>query len=226
MKHLKLFESFDDDIESICNELKITNWKLNPDGGVDVDGNVDISYLRLTKLPIKFGKVTGYFNCHFNKLNSLEGSPIEVGGNFYCPNNRLTTLEGGPIEVGDGFNCAYNQLTSLEGAPSEIIGNFECSNNELTSIEGGPIYVGEGFFCSYNNLIGLEGGPKEIGGEFDCRFNPIFAVYKLFPDYKSFMDSLDYNYLRGKAIVKIRLEEALDELGIKVPKFIKGYKYI
>ena len=51
-------------------------------------------------------------------------------------------------------------------------------------------------------------------------------MYKLFPDHKSFMDSLDYGYLRGTNISRSRFKEALDELNIKMPKSIDGYKYI
>jgi carbamoylphosphate synthase large subunit len=40
------------------------------------------------------------------------------------------------------------------------------------------------------------------------------------------MESLDYNYLRGKSIDKKRFQEALDELGIELPESIPGYKYI
>jgi carbamoylphosphate synthase large subunit len=40
------------------------------------------------------------------------------------------------------------------------------------------------------------------------------------------MDSLDYNYLRGKSIDRKRFEEALDELGIETPEYIKGWKWI
>jgi len=127
MKHLKLFESFND-IETICKEYGIENWTINSDGTIDVDG-----------------------------------CPKEVGGSFNCFNNQLTTLEGGTREVGRGFYC-YN--------------------------------------------------------------NPIYSVYELFPDYKSFIDSLDYNYLRGMNIDKTRFREALDELGIKMPKKIVGYNYI
>ena len=226
MKHLKLFESFDNEIESICDELNITNWTLNEDGTVDVDGDVDMNYMGLNKIPLKFGKVIGGFDCSRNPLISLDGCPREVGEYFICNDSKLTSLKGAPNLVGGIFDCANNFLTTLKGSPKEIGGGYYCYNNSLINLDGSPKEVGGSFFCSYNNLIGLEGGPKEIGGEFDCRFNPIWEVYKLFPDYKSFMDSLDYNYLRGKAIVKIRLEEALDELGIKVPKFIPGYKYI
>ena len=46
MKHLKLFESFKD-IDSICDEYGIKDYTINDDGLVDVDGDVDISYLSM-----------------------------------------------------------------------------------------------------------------------------------------------------------------------------------
>ena len=49
---------------------------------VNVTGDVDLSLLKLTELPIKFGKVGGIFDCHDNKLTTLEGSPKVVGGDF------------------------------------------------------------------------------------------------------------------------------------------------
>ena len=39
MKHLKLFENFED-IESICKKYNITNYTINVDGSIDVNGNV------------------------------------------------------------------------------------------------------------------------------------------------------------------------------------------
>jgi hypothetical protein len=211
MKHLRLFESFED-IDSICKKFGITNYTINSDGTVDVNGDVDlrwhnmvVSSKGLTKLPLKFGKVTGDFYCNDNQLITLEGSPREVTGNFNCNYNKLTTLKGGPQEVGGDFNCNYNKLITLEGSPREVGGYFYCYNNKLTS---------------------LEGGPREVGGHFNCSDNPIYSVYRLFSDHKSFMDSLDYNYLRGTDIVKSRFEEALDEIGKKMPEKIKGYNYI
>jgi hypothetical protein len=55
---------------------------------------------------------------------------------------------------------------------------------------------------------------------------PIWAIYELFPDHNSFIDSQDYNYLRGDSIDKRRFREALDEIGIKMPESIPGWKYI
>ena len=38
MKHLKLFENFQD-IDSICKKYRIKNYTINPDGSVDVKMN-------------------------------------------------------------------------------------------------------------------------------------------------------------------------------------------
>ncbi len=225
MKHLKLFEAFED-IDSICKKYNIKNYTINADGLVDVNGDVVLYNKGLTKLPLKFGKVTGYFGCNNNQLTTLEGSPREVGGDFDCYNNQLITLEGGPREVGGGFYCRDNKLTTLEGGPREVGGYFNCNDNQLITLEGGPREVGGNFNCRDNKLITLEGSPREVGGNFYCGDNPIYSVYKLFPDHKSYMDSLDYNYLRGTDIVKSRFQESLDEVGIKLPKKIEGYNYI
>ena len=86
MKHLK---RFDDSIESICKKYGITNYSINIDESIDVDGDVNFGNKKLTKLPLKFNKVGGDFNCGSNKLTTLEGSPRVVGGDFYCNNNKL-----------------------------------------------------------------------------------------------------------------------------------------
>jgi len=224
MKHLKLFESFED-IDSICKKYNIVNYTINDDGTVDVDGSVNLNTKGLTKLPLRFGRVTGNFDCYNNKLTTLDGCPDHVGGDFDCSRNQLTTLEGAPKEVNGDFYCSNNQLTTLEGAPSYVGGDFECRYNKLNTLNGGPSYVGRGFDCNNNQLTTLEGSPKEVGN-FNCSNNPIHSIYKLFTDHKAFMDSLDYNYLRGTDIVKTRFEEACEEAGIRMPEKIEGYNYI
>ena len=221
----KITESFDN-IESICKKYNIENYTISEDGLVDVDGDVYLSSVGLTKLPLKFGKVTGDFNCNDNQLITLEGSPREVGGDFYCNNNQLITLEGSPREVTGDFYCNNNKLITLEGGPREVGGNFNCYDNQLITLEGSPREVGGDFNCNSNQLITLEGSPREVGGDFSCSYNPIYSVYRLFPDYKSFMDSLDYSYLRGVDIVRSRFQEALDEQGKKMPNKIEGYNWI
>jgi hypothetical protein len=66
---------------------------------------------KLTKLPLKFGKVTGWFDCSHNQLTSLEGCPTSVGGNFWCTNNQLTSLKGGPTIVNGHFGCGGNPFS-------------------------------------------------------------------------------------------------------------------
>jgi hypothetical protein len=133
MNHLLLFESFED-IDSICKKYGIENYTINPDGTVDVDGDVYLHDNRLSKLPIKFGRVSGYFDCNFSRLTTLEGSPKWVGSNFYCNNNNLTTLEGAPSYVGGSFNCMYNKLITLEGVPKSIGWSFQCGYNPVYNI--------------------------------------------------------------------------------------------
>lgn len=90
----------------------ITNYTINASGEIDVDGDVNLTYRGIKKLPsyIQFGKVNGYFTCSLNKLTSLKGAAKEVGGIF---------------------NCSYNKLTSLEGAPKNVIGSFACEGNTI-----------------------------------------------------------------------------------------------
>ena len=94
-----------DEIHKICNELGIKNYTINDDLSVDVDGAVVISNRNLTKIPIRFNKVTAYFDCSGNKLTTLEGSPRWVGKWFNCFSNNFTTLDGSPDYVGGDFIC-------------------------------------------------------------------------------------------------------------------------
>ena len=104
------------EIHDICEELFIKEYTINTDGSIDVDGNVVISNISLSKIPIKFNKVTGYFNCSYNCLTTLENSPKKIGKNFSCYSNRLTSLEGFPQKVGEYTHCYLNfYLESING---------------------------------------------------------------------------------------------------------------
>ena len=224
MKHLKKFN----EIDAICKEYGITNYTINQDGSVDVNEPVVLNDMGLRKLPLKFGKVTGSFECEKNKLTSLRGSPKEVGGDFYCSFNQLITLEGAPIKVGDSFCCDNNQLVTLKGSPNSVGEDFDCSNNNLISLDGAPKEV-DFFYCSNNNLISLDGISISMSNGFsgiNCSGNPISQVYRLFGSFKEYQDSLDYGYLRGTDIVKLRFKEALEEIGKRLPKKVPGYNYI
>ena len=90
------------DIHKICEKYNIKNYTINPDGSIDVEGDVFISNKNLDKLPLKFNYVSGVFVCSNNRLTSLEGSPRKLGLKLYCSGNPLTTL--------NGFNLPYDKL--------------------------------------------------------------------------------------------------------------------
>ena len=232
MKYLQTYEGlFDlfsknkqkdsDDIDAICKRHDIKNWTIN-NGLVDVDGYVELSLFSnpisgfmgvggiLTEIPLKFGNVSVDFDCHDNKLTSLEGAPQSVGRDFNCRRNQLTSLEGGPQSVGGNFVCQANQLTSLEGSPKSVSGNF---------------------YCDYNQLRSLEGGPQSVGGIFFCQGNPVYEVWKLIsPDDKwneEHMELLnDYDCIRGGDIVIDRFNEFLRHIGRPEVDSVKGYNNI
>jgi len=124
--------------EALEEALKKGKCTQNPDGTWSCKDDVDLHNLNLKKLPVKFKRVEGIFNCSKNKLTSLEGAPEHVGEDFNCYKNQLRTLEGAPEQVGGYFYCYGNQLTSLEGAPKKVGGNFDCEYNQLKTLEGVP----------------------------------------------------------------------------------------
>jgi hypothetical protein len=204
MKYLKLFENFED-IHKICEKYGITVYTINTDGSIDVDDNVDLNDFGLTKLPLKFNKVSGNFECYYNKLTTLEGSPKSVGGDFYC---------------------RYNKLTSLEGSPKSVGGNFHCNDNNLTTLLGSPKLVGGFFNCQVNKILTFEGAPNHVGGDFYCAYNPISNIWDLFGDYSKVELLNDLDPIRGKDILMDRFNTFLSMIGEDEVLSVKGYNCI
>ena len=207
MKFIKLYESFKD-IDSICKKYGI-NYTINSDGSIDVDGEVDLYNKDLTKLPLKFGNVSGYFDCGFNKLTSLEGCPQSVGGYFNCSMNSLTTLEECPQSVGGYFNCYSNQLTSLEFCPQSVGGFFNFNSNKLKY---------------------LYGFPELFNGNIYYGFNPVSEILDLFKNDRlgKVIDLLnEYGVIQqdGKVVILDRLEEVFHTLNMEIPKEINLQNY-
>ena len=133
MRYLKLFESFEE-IDEICREYNISNYTINTDGSIDVNGTVYLWNKKLAKLPLKFNKVNRWFNCSRNKLTSLEGSPKEVNGDFYCHNNNLTSFEFAPKIIRGDFYCYNNNIKSFEYFPIFVKADFLCDNNPIEEV--------------------------------------------------------------------------------------------
>lgn len=105
-------------IHYICKEYNINNYTINSDGSIDVDGNVNICNYELTNIPIKFHKVSGWFDCSNNYLTTLENTPTIMGGKFFCTSNELTNLIGCPKNIHRSSYFFNNPLESLEGYES------------------------------------------------------------------------------------------------------------
>jgi len=163
-------------VEEILKLLNINNYTINSDESIDVNGDVNFYYKGLTKIPLKFNRVSGNFKCGSNQLTGLEGSPNYVGGDFDCSYNYINSLEGSPKEVGGYFDCNNNQLTSLEGCPNTVNGGFNCNYNKLTTLDGCPNTVGGYFVCSFNEITSLEGCPNTLSGFFDCSDNKLISL--------------------------------------------------
>jgi hypothetical protein len=176
-------------IDEICNKYKIENYTINNDGSIDVDGDVDLSYEKLTELPLTFNKVSGNFNCSINQLTRLKGSPRWVGG---------------------WFSCSYNDLTSLEFSPEYVGGNFLCDQNKFTDLIGSPKQVGEGFHCGFNQyLINPKGSPEKIGKEFNCSNSPIGSIFNNVD--RDFIHAFNfYKIIKDKTINLKRLKYVMD----------------
>jgi hypothetical protein len=88
-------------------EKYLENYTINSDNTIDVNGRVNLCNKLgdMEKLPVKFGKVSGWFNCKWNKLTTLEGCPKYIGDYFDCYENKLTSLEYCPKYIGGNFYC-------------------------------------------------------------------------------------------------------------------------
>jgi hypothetical protein len=102
-------------------------YSVNSDNDIDIDGSCVLE-VKIKKIPIMFGKVSGHFICGGEGLKSLEGAPKYVGKRFSCGGNALVSLKGAPKYVGGDFVCSNNPLKDLSGIDNETIlqGRFYC----------------------------------------------------------------------------------------------------
>lgn len=164
------------DIEQWLLSQKIWGYTVNPDSSVDVATNVRLYMRDLSFIPVRFGRVDGFFDCSGNQLKTLENTPMEVADNFDCSENLLVSLEGGPKTVKSAYLCVNNQLKNLLGAPEKIGRHFQCGQNKLLTLEGAPTEIMGNFNCHDNLLTSLQYGPRRVGGQYGCTSNQISTL--------------------------------------------------
>jgi len=107
---------------------------VNPQGLVDVYGDVHVDDQPNGKLSVAFGHVTGSFLAFQTNLRTLMGSPQKVDETFDCGRTRITSLEGGPQEVGENYHAHLNKLTHLTGAPQSVGGTLVITYHAATPL--------------------------------------------------------------------------------------------
>ena len=187
---------------------------------IDVNGHFvyDNSGYKITNFAgIKFGNVTGNFNCYNNELTSLEGAPRRVDGFFSCAYNNLTSLEGAPYHVGNTFYCYNNKLTNLKYAPKVIGFDFDCSENNITTLKDiKDIKVGKRLKLKTGNLEIMWNIEGKIGGLWDdpTLFETLFEddITPLVDYYKGnevkFISNVKEGFLPNEKF-RTRIEKAL-----------------
>ena len=118
-----------EEIHRICKIFEIKNYTINPDGSIDVNGDVELGVYKLDKIPLKFNNVSGYFNISYNNITSLEGCPKYIGETFYCSYNKLTSLEYFPNKIKYDILLKSNPLESLAGF-NEDYDKLVCDNKD------------------------------------------------------------------------------------------------
>lgn len=97
--------------------------KINSNGSVDVDGDVECKdNFESGEMPVTFGVVTGTFNVAYGGLSSFKGCPHTVGGDFISQLNHNNTLDGVPAKVGGYFHISFNSvpIVSINSLPQSI----------------------------------------------------------------------------------------------------------
>jgi hypothetical protein len=234
--HFKKIHDRNSEIKKICKKWHITNYTINDDESIDVDGNVFFhGNIKLTSIPLKFREVTGVFDCSSHGLKSLEGSPTSVGGDFNCSHNNLKDLKGSPRWVGGCFICVDNKLETLEGAPQWVGSNFDCGHNNLNTLYG-IVEVGTSIYCEHNEIFDFGNTIKKVADIVfgynqcdDLGRTPIYSIWRHFMEAKLIDLFNDYDIIRKEGdqwvVIMDRLIGFFEDIDKRYYKFDKHYNY-
>ena len=215
------------------------------EGSPDSCGYYFISHMDITNLEGSPDFIdTGFYISHCDKLTSLKGSPTHVGGDYLLNNCPITSLEGCPKIINDSFGCIHTNIKDFRGGPDKVEGNLSASGSPLTSLEGLPKQMGslhinsqhiwdptplrdiiimDSFACPQTHLTDL------LQFFFDLHDMPEQddVYYTGLDAYERFIESLDYNWIKGDVnnpkIDLFRLMEALNEFDVNVMDFLENH---
>lgn len=181
------------------------------------------------------------------KITSLEGLPKHFTGYLDLEETPITSLEGCPKHL-EKLDISGTNLLDFRGGPETVETELRASNNILTSLEGLPKSIGtlvlrrdmgrmhSNWVLDPSGLKDCKIGNLQISNQLfeeiidlfndtDYKFNSLKDRILRSRVVKNFIESLDYNYIRGPVdqpyINLFRLKEALSEFGMENPL---GYK--
>ena len=190
-----------------------------------------------------------HYRVNGTSITSLIGSPEIVGGWFDVEDTLITSLEGCPRQVGT-IDLSNTPIKSFIGAP-EVVETFRARGVKVTSLEGIPKKMKYLDVTPAKDHKGIY-DPRPLKDnkfeDFNLGDQPILELIMLFnkKGYKSydldssdckeiiemFVESLDYNYVRGPVnrpyINLFRLIEAFSEFDIRIPegKTLENYSLV
>jgi hypothetical protein len=105
----------------------------------DVKGDFRIGSIGIDNLKFAPESVGKNFQCSYNNLKSLEGFPKKLKNDYsvYLYENRIESLEGIPLDYKGSIWVGRNNLKNLIGCPKELH-LLDISDNPLESLEGLP----------------------------------------------------------------------------------------
>lgn len=91
-----------DYLHNVCG---VQDFTINPDGSINVIGDVILFKSPITELAVRFERVEGNFICCYSKLNSMKNFPKFVGGNLDISFTDIHSLDGMPNYIDRHFVC-------------------------------------------------------------------------------------------------------------------------
>lgn len=147
------------DIKKFCDNYLNTTYTINKDYSVDVHGNAYLRNAGLTKIPVKFNKIDGKFDCSLNELTSLKNCPNIVNGDFDFEENQITSLEYFPTHIQGKVNGSHNQITDISKIQNMNIKSLDLERNYLTNISPEQYKYTRTNRCPIDRFLGILSTP-------------------------------------------------------------------
>lgn len=146
------------EIEKWLDKYNIKNYTIQPDGVVDVNGDIDLNGFTEESILVQFGTVTGSFDLgQATAITSFKGAPRIVGEHCYCDTSTMSSLEGIPKSIGGDVSFFKTNIKSLSGI------------DKLVNQIDGMVYLDENtsHILGLLRIKGIKSIDVDFGGKLD-----------------------------------------------------------